>query len=579
MNKILLIGNPNVGKSVFFTELTGIHAVSSNFAGTTVSVMSGGFTIGEREYTLVDVPGTYSLTPTCEAEKVAAEFLANKTTDATAVICVLDATNLERNLHLALEVQAKLKETPVIYALNLVDVAQRRGLEINHGLLAQELNAPVVPTVAVKGTGLAELKKSLERMLDKRAFLLCANCTRAEVSKSAREITRRACKRVGAKVSFADKLGEAMLKPLLGLPIAALVLAVMIAVVVGGGKLLQERLLLPLVNGVVVPFFREAFMSFMPESVFRNILIGEYGIFVISFQWIIALILPYVFLFYVCFSFLEDSGYLPRLGTLFDGVMRKVGVSGSSLIYTLMGLGCAVPAIIGTRAATTHKERVVISSAICFAVPCVSQVAALAGLLSRHEWWLFPAVFAFAIVLFAASARVAGKVVKGEVSPLILEIPNLLMPEPKAYGRKLLTRMKHFLKDAEVPMLAAVVLAAVLQESGVLAAVAEHAQPLVTWWLGMPPDSPEVVSGMILGIIRREMMVAPLVGSGVGVSLTSLQAFVWSVVSLMYLPCLSVFAILAKEFKLRVAVGVFALTVLTALLTGGLINQIASLLM
>jgi ferrous iron transport protein B len=101
-NKILLIGNPNVGKSIFFTELTGIHAISSNYTGTTVTYMEGRFVLGGKEYTLIDVPGTYSLTPTSEAEAVAERFIES---GAKAIICVLDASNLERNLLLALEVQ------------------------------------------------------------------------------------------------------------------------------------------------------------------------------------------------------------------------------------------------------------------------------------------------------------------------------------------------------------------------------------------------------------------------------------------------------------------------------------------
>jgi ferrous iron transport protein B len=482
---------------------------------------------------------------------------------------------------LALEIQQY--NIPVVFTLNLLDVAERHGIIINAKFLEQELSAPVIPTVAVKKIGFNELKFHLKCILeqtDERPFTSCGSCASCPKSTGrieeddiwavAKLITDRAVKKDASKLSSIDRLGDNMMKPFPGIAIAFLVLAVLMGVVVGGGEILREMLLLPLVNNTIVPFFRMIFESFMPEGAFRNILIGEFGIFVISFQWIIALILPYVFLFYVAFSFLEDSGYLPRLGVLFDSIMRKLGVQGGSFVYTIMGIGCAVPAIIGTRAATTYKERMIISTAICFAVPCVSQIAALAGLLSAYEWWMMPAVFLFALMLFAVTALLTGKIVKGKVDPLIIEVPNLLVPEPKAYGRKLLTRMKHFLKDAEIPMMAAVVLAAVLQESGALAVIARYAEPLVSRWLGMPP---EAVTGMILGIIRREMMVAPLVG----VTLTSLQAFVWGVVALMYIPCISVFAILVKEFKLRTAVTIFALTIISALLIGGIINQIGSL--
>lgn len=157
MNRILLMGNPNVGKSVFFTELTGIHAISSNYAGTTVTFMEGRFFVGNTEYVLIDVPGTYSLKPSSEAEAVAARFMEE---GAATVICVLDASNLERNLQLALELRHF--NYPIIYVLNLTDVAERHGITISAALLSQELEAPVVSAVAVKKQGLDELKQKLK---------------------------------------------------------------------------------------------------------------------------------------------------------------------------------------------------------------------------------------------------------------------------------------------------------------------------------------------------------------------------------------------------------------------------------
>src|SRR5690554_5516230 len=143
-NKILLMGNPNVGKSVFFSTLTGIDVVSSNFAGTTVSYTEGKLKLGDEVYNIIDVPGTYSLEATSEAEEVAVRFINS---NPLAIICVLDATNLERNIKLGLELQKY--NVPIIYALNLLDVAKRHGLEINVNLLSQALGAPVIPTVAV----------------------------------------------------------------------------------------------------------------------------------------------------------------------------------------------------------------------------------------------------------------------------------------------------------------------------------------------------------------------------------------------------------------------------------------------
>jgi ferrous iron transport protein B len=252
--------------------------------------------------------------------------------------------------------------------------------------------------------------------------------------------------------------------------------------------------------------------------------------------------------------------------------MRKLGVQGGSLIHVFLALGCAVPAILGSRTATTKKEKMMIATVICFAVPCISQIGALVALMGAFSWWMSPLMLLFAMFLFVVVALIAGRIIKGKVDPLIIEVPNLLMPTPKTYFRKLWIRMRHFLKDAELPMLAAVFLAAILAGTGVLSIVANQAQVqmIVSGWLGMPE---EAVVSLVLGIVRREMSVAPLLI----LNLTYLQVFVAGVVSLLYLPCLSVFGILAKEFKLRFAVVIFVGTVVSAIFVGGVINQIGQL--
>ncbi|MCL2387206.1 MAG: ferrous iron transport protein B [Defluviitaleaceae bacterium] len=610
MTKILLMGNPNVGKSIFFTELTGIHAISSNYAGTTVTYMEGRVTIANAEYTLIDVPGTYSIVPTSDAEAVAAKYLSQ---GAAAIICVLDSTNLERNLHLALELrQSKI---PTIYILNLTDVAERHGITIDASLLSKELNAPVVSTIATKKQGLDELIKKLEEILpqsntttsaeelleenDTKAeqsptpheneISTCGKCTacpysgagckksvtaienKDELWARAKEITRRVSKKDPSEPSFMNRLGEDIMKPFPGVFISLFIMFSAISAVVFGGRGLRAVALLPLVNGLIVPFFRRLFSAILPEGILLNILVGEFGIFVISFEWILALIFPYVLLFYIVFGFLEDMGFLPRMSVLFDNVMRKLGVQGGSLIHMVMGYGCAVPAIIGSRAATSRKERIVISAAICFAIPCISQTGAIVSLLSAFAWWMFPAMMLFSLILFMVVTLIAGKFVKGSVDPLLIEVPNLLLPSPKSYFRKILTRMKHFLHEAEIPMMIAIVIAAVLAESGILNAIAGYAQPIVSGWLGLPE---EAVIALILGIVRREMSVAPLLAIE---NLTALQAFVGGAVSLMYLPCISVFAILTKEFKIKIALAISFSTIVVAILVGGAINQIAQL--
>ncbi|MCL2753429.1 MAG: ferrous iron transporter B [Defluviitaleaceae bacterium] len=577
-NKILLMGNPNVGKSIFFTELTGIHAMSSNYAGSTVSFAQGKISLNGEEYTLIDVPGTYSLSePTSEAEEIAVRFAKS---GAAAIICVLDASNLERNLHLAMDLR-KYK-TPLIYVLNLMDVAERKGIVVNSKILEKELGAPVIEAVATKKQGLDCIKGHLENIVKNQTGCPanhCDKCYKCHVNqmdeygdtwRASKEICRKTCFKVDAKPSFLDKLGDAMVKPWPGVLLALLVMAAAIGVIVFGGRGVRFPLLM-LVNDVIAPFFRDFFTSFVPEGMFLNILVGEFGIFVIAFEWILALIFPYVLMFYVAFTFLEDTGFLPRMGVLFDNVMRKMGMQGGSLIHMMMGYGCAVPAIIGTRSATTRKERLVISAAICFAIPCISQLGALMSLTAGYSWWMMPALLLFSLVLFIVVAMIASKFIKGKVDPLLIEVPNVLIPSPRAYGRKLLSRMRHFLKDAQGPMMIAILFAALLAESGILAVIADAAQPIVSGWLGLPA---EAVTALILGIVRREMSVAPLLA----LDLTSLQAFVGGAVALMYIPCLSAFAILAKEFKAKTAIIITLSTVAVAIFIGGVINHLGRLL-
>lgn len=569
--KILLIGNPNVGKSVIFSALTGIHVMSSNFAGTTVTYTKGTLLLEGEEHQLIDVPGTYALSATSEAEEVAVNFLQS---GALAVVCVLDATNLTRNLNLALELlQYNL---PVVFCLNLMDIAKRKGIEVDIVQLEKELGVPVIETVAVKGEGFEELKKSLATLVSQVAHSpqkekqKSPTLSQEELWKRSAEISNKVQHTTEKTPNFLDKLGSDLVKPYPGIPIAILIMVISLALIVGGGKGLRIVAFIPLVNGMIIPFFQNLIGGMGLPTLLNDILIGEYGILVIGFEWPIALILPYVTLFYIVFTFWEDCGVLPRMAVLFDGLMSKMGVQGGSLIALVMGYGCAVPAIIGTRTATTRKERIIITAMVCFAVPCISQSAALFALLSSHSLAMVVAVFALSFLVVFLVGLVTGKMLKGTIDPIMLEIPNLLLPEKKAYGKKLLVRLKGFLLEAEGPMMIAVVFAAVLKESGMLDGFASLLEPIISGFLGLPK---EAVIVLLLGVIRREMAVAPLLD----MDLNTLQLFVGATVTLLYLPCLSVFGVLAKEFDAKVAIGIGVSTFSTAILLGGLINFVGGL--
>lgn len=569
-SSILLMGSPNVGKSVFFSRLTNIHVISSNYTGTTVSFMQGDYLINGEKHVLIDVPGTYSLSATNEAEQIAVEFLDS---NPDLVLFVLHAADLEGSIKLLLEVLKR--DIPVVAAINLLDVARRQGREIDIDLLERELGIPIVPTVAIKGDGFEDLEKTIEKGLTddySKQLKVDPATSISELWEKARDLGKRATTYQEENLSKVDRFGNALLKPWPGLLLGAIILILSLGFVVLAGEFLRETFLEPFVEFVIVPIFEKLFGMMNLPTMIHNILIGEFGIFRISFEWIIALVMPYVLIFQLVFTFLEDSGILPRLAVLGDSLMSKIGVQGGSLVPIMLGFGCTVPAIISTRTATSKKERLVVTIALCFAVPCVSQTGAIISLLGDYSFLLVLGVAVVGFAAFAISSLVASKMIPGNVTPMVLEIPYLLIPERKSFWRKYKIRVRQFMFEAEGPMMIAVVFAALLTETGLINYLSVFLEPVISGWLGLPK---EASISLVLGIIRREMSVAPLLS----MNLTALQMFVGAVVSLLYIPCLSVLGILAKEFNARTAIGITLMTVTNALLVGGIINKIFTLLL
>ena len=564
--KILLMGNPNVGKSVVFSKLTGVHVDSSNYTGTTVDYTIGDINFGKQQGVMIDVPGTYSLEATSEAEKVAVALLEE---GADVVICVLDATHLERNLGLAFE----LKEypIPIIYCLNLMDVAERQGIKIDAEKLAEELGSPVIPTVAIKNQGLRELMQTAVKLSKERKDSE-PKLDEEEKWNRIKEIVSKVQAQVDKELTFIEKLEDWTIQPWPGIPIAILVLIASLGVVVGGGKALRAVVLLPLVKQVIVPFLTKIISLVIPAGIFRNVLVGEFGILVIGIEWPFALILPYVFLFYVVFSFLEDSGYLPRIGVLADGVLRRIGIQGGNIIPMMLGYGCAVPAILGTRAANTNKERIMVAALVSFAVPCASQSGAFFALLGDKSIFALIFVYLLSILAMLAVGVILDRIIPGKSQPMLLEVPNLLLPDKDAYKKKLKLRMKHFMMDAEGAMFIGIIVAAIIAETGILNEFSKLLGPFVEGWLGLPK---EASLSLLLGIIRRELAVLPMLE----MNLNTLQLTVGAIVALFYLPCLSVFGVLTKEFSLKTALFIALITIVSAFLFGGLFNQVGRLIL
>ncbi len=585
---VLLMGPPNVGKSVIFNHLTGLSVSCANYAGTTVEFVAGKSRIDGRDVVLVDVPGTYTLNATNQAEQVAVDMLSGRHKPGTestcshcreesnvcaddlgeapaAVICVVDANNLESSLYLLFQVLEF--GLPTVVALNRVDLARDKNIRIDWDLLSRHLGVPVVPTVAVEKKGFAELKAKLKDLLA-HPFQPRVNWTADKHWEMAEKLTREVVSGEGVRsASRRRRWGEKLVQPWPGLPLALIILVLAFAAVVGIGMQLRQLVLLPIFRGMIIPQIVAGVQAVVPPGTIQNIMIGEYGFLVKGIEWPFTLVMPYVLSFYGVMAVLEDSGYLPRLGVLLDGLLNKIGLQGSSIIPLLLGYGCGIPAIMATRAMATGKERIIIATMICMAVPCIAQTGAFIAMLAERSVGVVAAVFALSIFALILTGVFMDKVLRGPRPLTIMEIPELLPPRRDVLLKKIWIRLKRYVTDGALPMVVAVGIAAVLYETGIMAAAGRFLSPLVVHWLQLPE---EASIPLILGIMRRELAVLPLIE----MDLTTLQLFVGATVGLFYVPCIAIVAILAREFSIKTALYMLLITSTTAFLIGGIFARL-----
>lgn len=597
---ILVLGIPNIGKSVIFNKITGLNVRIANYAGTTVEIAAGKIR-GKEDFLLVDVPGIYTLNATNEAEKIAVEMLSGELTykggniakhcdsqgkgireaaiseKPTAIICVVDANSLEPSLYLLLQVLEQ--NVPTVVALNRVDLAEESGYAIDSLSLSRELGVPVIPTVATTGEGIERLKDTVVKVVQNNT--LPTDIMSTSKGKADEDVfwerTERLVKKVTRNTHTPSPLkrqewGDMLVSPWPGIPLAIVILSIAFAITVGLGMGLRQVILLPLFRGLIIPQIVLAVEAVVPAGIVQNILIGNYGFLVKGLEWPFALILPYVLSFYIALSILEDSGYLPRLGCLLDGLLHKVGLHGSGIIPLLLGYGCGIPAIMSTRTLSTLKERKIAVAMICLAVPCIAQTGAFISLLAARSVLVMLAVFMVSLLALIITGVALDHFIKGSRLPVLMEIPELLLPKGDVIAKKVLVRVKTFVITGEVPMIGAIGLAAILYETGIMRKVGEFLSPVVTGLLQLPA---EAAAPLILGILRRELAVLPLLE----MELSLLQLFVGAVVALFYVPCIAILAILVREFDIFTALKMLILTTGTAFLIGGLFSHLGSLIL
>ena len=670
---VLIVGNPNVGKSVLFNWLTGRYVTVSNYPGTTVEVSRGrSKRLGGVE--ILDTPGMYSLTPITEEERVTQSILL--TQPARAVIHVIDAKNITRMLGLTLQlIEAGLK---VVLVLNLWDEAEDAGVKIDVAKLSDLLGIPVLPTVAISGKGLSalvdvllenrgqapengdwllfrRLKKvpvpdfpgridyglDLEQAVSKiepllpeggpatrraQAVLLLhgeqqevRRMTHACPPDAADEIARivwdatmalkhtphyHTAMAIKAQVQqivsqaavlppqtgshVRDRLSELCMNPWTGLPLLLAVLYFGLYLFVGSFgagtlvDLLQNQVFgdataNPANHGFICPWLTSLANHYIPWQSIRDLFVGEYGIVTLGIRYAIAIVFPIVGTFFLAFSVLEDSGYLPRLAMLVDRLFKRIGLNGRAVIPMVLGFGCDTMATLVTRTLETKRERMIATFLLALAIPCSAQIGVIMGLLAGHPLALIVWATIIAVV-FLGAGLMAAKFLPGERPSFYMELPPLRLPRIGNVLVKTYTRMVWYFKEV-LPLfiLASVVIwfgrmdfGGLLPQGGVFQMLVGALEPVVRS-VGLPDKT---AVAFLFGFFRRDYGAAGLKVMHDAHALVGNQLVVAAVMMTLFLPCIAQFLIMKKERGWRMTLAVSAFIVVFAYGVGWLVHSV-----
>ncbi len=374
-----LIGNPNVGKSSIFNGLTGMHQHTGNWPGKTIESSFGIYDYKNNKYILVDLPGTYSLESYSTEEEVSKEFIQNKEYDG--IVVILDATSLERNLNLALQVLQTTKN--VVICVNLLDEAKKKGINVDLEKLSELLEVPVVGTVATKKKTLENLKREISQ-INKTEGNLYEKKSQEEIVKMAEKIAMQVVKKRNSKSEIDQKLDKILTSKKFGIPIMIALLGVIFWITIVGANYPSQ--FLSWIFGIGKEKLGELFISLNIPKFLNDLLInGVYQ----TVTWIVSVMLPPMAIFFPLFTLLEDLGVLPRIAFNLDNFFRKAGTCGKQALTMCMGFGCNAAGVIGCRIMRSTRERLIAIVTNCF-VPCNGR---------------FPFLITIAMIFFAGSVR------------------------------------------------------------------------------------------------------------------------------------------------------------------------------
>ncbi len=633
--RIALAGNANVGKSSLFNYLTGLHQHVGNWPGKTVEKIEGVLDFKGTEMNIIDLPGIYSLSTFSMEELISRDYISKEKPDV--VINVVDASVLERNLFFTLQLLEL--GSPLVVALNMVDLAREKGAEVNAKKLSKLLGVPVVPIVATTGDGVAKLMDAVIRTskTKQKPFFLSyqdplendVTQVKKEVGKlgldypsrwiavklleedgniseivkerspktigMVKKVRKRLEKRCGQKgsvaisserYSAAERIArgcitlrdvQVPLRQKLDAILMHRYLGYLFLALVAGFVFLSIFAIGDIVSGYLLEGLGGA-KGILQTSV------GEGALQEILVNGVlegliagISIALPYLIPFYILLAILEDSGYLARMAFLMDAVMHKIGLHGKAFIPIILAYGCNVPGCISCKILETQRARL-LTSFIVTLVPCAAVTVVIMGLVATYvglEWALF--LYALNIAIILVLGRIGCKVLPGEPVGLIMEMPDYRLPMPKNILMEAWRELRSFVFMAFPIIIVSTFLIKIIEVAGWLGPISDALSPVTVGWLGLPAI---VGITLIFGILRKELaliMLAALLGTGVfSEVLTPVQMITFAVVTMFYVPCAATIAALRKEHGWRVAIGISVFEVLFAIALAGIVSRVLS---
>ena len=631
-DKIVIVGNSNVGKSSLFNHLTREYSIVANYPYTTIEIARGTLAIGGRQFELIDTPGIYSLEIQSADEIVTRDILIKEHPEC--VIQCIDAANLKTSLLLT----SQLLElaTPLIICLNNVDGAGKKGIEIDSIELSRSLGVPVIETVASEGKGLPDLRRAIldtkypsngfkhtefiQGHLEKIArhfpdhnrppsalvlLLLLGDALIEEwvqkyygdaicrnAANEARAIRASVTTPIGRIVfnrrnewsngivrlvsgttaltasRLLERFGALARHPVYGWLILAGIVYVTYLLV---GKL-GAIVLVPAINEHFFNPLTSFIGSLVPFAFWRDFLVGDYGILTLGFANAVGTVIPILALFFFVLNTLEDIGYLPNLCILSNRFFQQIGLSGKSVLPIILGFGCKTAATLTTRILDSKKERYIAIFLIAFAIPCSAQLGINIAVLAFFPISAFIFVFGVLAVVEIIAGVILNKGIQEETrTDFILEIPVIRVPTVKNLLLKTYYRLKWFAVET-IPLfvLGALVLF-VMERLLILDLLKVFLSPVVVSFLGLPVKCVEV---FLLCIARREAGAVILLHLLKAGQIDYVQACVGTITISLFMPCFANVMAMIKELGWKAALLMVLVITGSSILIGGLINHL-----